>query len=428
LNASESALAALGARLRELRGQRRLTLQRLASEVGYSHQHLGAVERAQVVPSEAVVRACDAALSANGALTTMFPRVVSEQAERRHRNGSARRSPIGPGRCQPPAMNARSADAGYIDWHRLADAARRPSRVSPAVVESLEQVTDQHRHLYHELSSAEMLTHVRAHLGLLTSFLRAHQVPALYRRIASAAAEAAGFAAWLCYDLGDFSSAYTHYRQAQATAAEATDRGLDAYIMAYQGTVALHSDRPGSAQMYMSKANSMAPATVSATAKAWLTILLAETTAHAGERQAAVATAQRSRELLERAKVTDRDPWMFDFDSGSLAAHTGRTYLAVGQPEQAADAFREALGHVPSRCDRRGARIRIGLARALLASGEAEEAHSLGTIALMTFAERGSAAGLRDFGALCTDFREAGQRRFAALLEEHARELARSTR
>lgn len=57
-----SAIAALGAQLRRLRIDRGLTLAQLARLVGYSGQHLGAVERGQAVPSEVVVSACDAAV------------------------------------------------------------------------------------------------------------------------------------------------------------------------------------------------------------------------------------------------------------------------------------------------------------------------------------------------------------------------------
>ncbi|MGH3833893.1 MAG: hypothetical protein ACRDRS_26215, partial [Pseudonocardiaceae bacterium] len=58
-----------------------------------------------------------------------------------------------------------------LDWARLVDATRRPSRLSTAVVDDLELITDRQRRLYHELSSAEMLMHVQAHGGLLMSLV-----------------------------------------------------------------------------------------------------------------------------------------------------------------------------------------------------------------------------------------------------------------
>ncbi len=68
--------------------------------------------------------------------------------------------------------------------------------------------------MYHELSSAEMIVHVQAQAGLLVALLDSAAPDALRRRVASAAAEAAGFAAWLWYDLGDLSTMNHCYRQA----------------------------------------------------------------------------------------------------------------------------------------------------------------------------------------------------------------------
>ncbi|MGH3801538.1 MAG: helix-turn-helix domain-containing protein [Pseudonocardiaceae bacterium] len=88
---SESALAALGTQLRRLRMQRGLTLQNLAELTSCSWQHLGAVERGQVAPSENVIVACDSSLLANGELITMLAVVIREQAHVRHQNAAARR-------------------------------------------------------------------------------------------------------------------------------------------------------------------------------------------------------------------------------------------------------------------------------------------------------------------------------------------------
>ena len=74
----------LGAELRRLRIDRGLTLAQLGRLVGYSWQHLGAIERGSAVPSEVVVAECDAAVLANGRLLSMLPAVIREQARVRH--------------------------------------------------------------------------------------------------------------------------------------------------------------------------------------------------------------------------------------------------------------------------------------------------------------------------------------------------------
>ncbi len=414
---SESALAALGAQLRRLRTQRALTLQNLAELTGYSWQHLGAVERGQVVPSENVIVACDSSLLANGTLIAMLGVVIHEQAHIRHQNAAARRDTP----TLAPRKGRGPEEMSDLDWERLADAGRRPSRITPAIVEDLELITDRQRRLYHNLSSAEMLTCVHSHLGLLTTFLDYQQSAALRHRIASATAEAGGFAAWLWFDLGDTFRADQSYRQAHDAVTEATDRGLAAYIKGYQGMVAAQATGPDAALAHLDEACATAPYSLSKTARAWLTVLMAEALARTGQPAAAFSSIERSRDLLDSARVGERDPWMFDFDGGSLAAHTGHCYLALNQPHQAVDSFEEALRMLAPSCDRRKATITVGLAHARLASGELEEAQRLAATALVVFAQRGSAAGLHRVRGVRDAFREAGHHAAALALDEQAR-------
>ncbi|MBV9160583.1 MAG: helix-turn-helix transcriptional regulator [Pseudonocardiales bacterium] len=417
---SKSALAALSAQLRELRLERALTLQNLAELTDYSWQHLGAIERGQVVPSENVIAACDASLLANGKLITMLAAVVREQAHVRHQNAAARR----PTRRLSAAQAGAEQTPGYapdLDWERLADVSRRPSRITTAIVEDLELITDRQRRLYHHLSSAEMLACVHGHLGVLTTFLGYHQSAGLRHRIAAAAAEAAGFAAWLWFDLGDAFQADQSYRHAHAAVAEATDRGLSAYIKGYQGIVSAQRTGPDAALVHLDEACATAPRSLSKITRAWLAVLTAEALAHTGQRTAALAAINRSRALLDSAPVGESDPWMFDFNSGRLAAHTGYSYLALNQPERAVDAFEEALRLLPPSCDRRAATITVGLAHARLASGELEEAQRMAAAALVVFAERGSVAGLHQVRGIRNAFRAAGHHAAASALDEQAR-------
>lgn len=303
---SESSLTALGAQLRRLRMQRALTLQNLAELTGYSWQHLGAVERGQVVPSENLIVACDSSLLANGKLIAMLAVVISEQAHVRHQNAAARRgspTPVPRGGRGPGETPDCSPD---LDWERLADASRRPSRITTVIVEDLELITDRQRRLYHNLSSAEMLACVQSHLGVLTTFLGYQQSAALRHRIASATAEAAGFAAWLWFDLGDTFRANQGYRQAHGAVAEATNRGLGAYIKGYQGMVTAQSTGPDAALAHLDEACGTAPRSLSKTTRAWLTVLMAEALARTGQPAAACASIERSRDLLDSARVSER--------------------------------------------------------------------------------------------------------------------------
>jgi hypothetical protein len=69
-------------------------------------------------------------------------------------------------------------------------------------------------------------------------------------RVASAAAEGAGFAAWLWYDLGDLYTMSHCYRQAALAADESSNARLQSYILGYQVLVARAQGRPQSAQAF----------------------------------------------------------------------------------------------------------------------------------------------------------------------------------
>jgi tetratricopeptide (TPR) repeat protein len=417
---ASSAAAALGAELRRLRIHRGLTLGQLGRLVRYSGQHLGAIERGTVVPSEVVVSACDAVVLANGRLMSMLPAVIREQARVRHQHEAARR----PGRPTDLAgPRARQVcDHDDLDWARLADAARRPSRLNRAVIEDLELITDRQRRLYHELSSAEMMVHVQAHVGLLVSLLDSAAPDSLRHRVASAAAEAAGFAAWLWYDLGDLYTMSHCYRQATQAADESRDAGLRSYILGYQGLVARAQGQSDSALGFFDQARETAQRSVSDSTRSWLTVLAADALARIGHHREALAALDTAQSLLA-GQDGRTDEWMYDFDEGSLAVHAGACLLTVGRPENAAAAFTDALRLLPASCERRGAEIQVGLAAARLASGEVEEAQRLTLTSLETFAARGSVAGLHRVRELRGTFRARGHVGVAAAIDEQARAL-----
>lgn len=415
-----SAAAALGAELRRLRIDRGLTLEQLGRLVGYSGQHLGAVERGTAVPSEVVVAACDAAVLANGRLASIFPAVIREQARVRHQHEAARRA--GQSNDLVGVRARQVCDRDDVDWARLADAARRPSQLNRAVVDDLELITDRQRRLYHELSSAEMMVHVQAHAGLLVSLLDSAAPDSLRRRVASAAAEAAGFAAWLWYDLGDLYTMSHCYRQAARAITESSDAALRSYILGYQGLVARAQGRPKSELGLFDQACQIAQRSASASTRSWLTVLAAGALARVGRSREALAALEAARSLLA-GQDSRTDEWMYDFDEGSLAAHAGTCLLTVGRPESAAAAFTDALRLLPPSCERRGAEIQVGLAAARLVSREVEEAQRLTLTSLATFAARGSVAGLQRVRELRGTFRAKGYVSAAAAIDERARAL-----
>ena len=403
---TSSALSQLGALVRQLRVERGLTLMALAELTGYSWQHIGAIERGQVAPSEDLITACERALAAGGQLVAMFPAVVREQASVRHRREAARR--VGTVRAEPD-----------VDWARLTAAAHRPSAVSMAVVEDLEQITDRQRVLYHELSSAEMLVSVEAHLGLLASLLRGSQPEPVRHRIASAAVEAAGFAAWLWFDLGDQFKMGALYEMAGSLLQEAGNPALGCYVTGYRALAADATGMDRSAVDHAQAALSQSPGACSALARSWLSAIAANVAASSGDSGLALNLLGEARNHF--AASSGKEDWMYDFDCSSLAVYRGQCHLRLGQPREAVEAFTEGLAQIPYGCERRAAFLGVGLAGAYLMGRDLDGALGHANRALDVFARCGSVAGLRRVQAFRGQLVDAGYRREAGSLDEQVR-------
>ena len=135
LAAGESFAACLGAVLRRLRSLRHLSQDELGRLAGYDGSYVGAVERAAVRPSRALIAALDRALDAGGGLVAVW-RLAEQEWDARTALGAAGdpwpADPPGPAPAggAPPAGPA----AGVAAGEAAAAAGTRPD----AVVEAME--------------------------------------------------------------------------------------------------------------------------------------------------------------------------------------------------------------------------------------------------------------------------------------------------
>ncbi|MGH3831057.1 MAG: hypothetical protein ACRDRS_11515, partial [Pseudonocardiaceae bacterium] len=120
----------------------------------------------------------------------------------------------------------------------------------------------------------------------------------LRHRVASAASEAAGFAAWLWYDLGDQYTMSHCYRQAGLAADESSNAGLRAYILGYQGLVARAQGQPESALGLFDQACQTVERSAADSTRSWLTVLAADALARVGRPREALAALDTARSLL----------------------------------------------------------------------------------------------------------------------------------
>ncbi|MBN6054260.1 hypothetical protein JYK22_20125, partial [Nonomuraea sp. RK-328] len=288
-------------------------------------------------------------------------------------------------------------------------------------VEDIEVITAHQRHLYHQLTSAQMLAPVDGHLGLLLSLLDTPSGDSLRRRLASAAGEAAGFAAWIWFDLGDPFKMTHRYRTALGALAEAGDLGLRSYVTAFQAVMAHAAGRCDEAVAHSMAALDMAEhASVGTVTKSWIHAVHATALAHTDDNRGALSELGRAQDMLDRADGR-RDEWMYDFDEERLLGYQGSCLVRLGHYLEAVAAFQRALQGVPATCVRRRAEISVDLAEALARQGETDEAVRIAKEAVTVFLQRGSLSGLARVKRLRN--RLAAQHRSAAVhdLDEFVR-------
>jgi transcriptional regulator with XRE-family HTH domain len=425
LDGSASAQAFLGAELRQLRLERGLVLADLGRRTGYSAQHIGAVERGTSPASEQFIEACDAALAADGLLSSHFTAAVRAQAAARRQRHVARRAlPSRPP--HPPHSSQDDEPAPDIDWELIEDSTRSRFRRSPQLVEQLWLVTDRHRSLYHLLPAAQMIGPAEAHLATLSSLLLSGDDGTGRPQLAAMAQETAGLVAWLRTDLGDAHASDAAYRVADSLLPLSGDRALAGYVTAFRATVCADRGQYRAGAEYLSVATDQFGRNAPPMSAAWLQALRAEAAARAGDRPAVTAMLRGAERSLDRAGEDTGADWMYLFDHGRLAAHRGTCLLALGQPGGAEAAFTEAVASLPPRCIRRRADLRLKLAATHLARGDHAAAMTFALDALEGFVEAGSPQGLRSVRQLRTRvLRVAGSAAIAGL-DQRLRELAAS--
>ncbi|HEX6524823.1 MAG TPA: helix-turn-helix transcriptional regulator, partial [Streptosporangiaceae bacterium] len=200
--------------LRSLMGERGLRAADLARLVPCDKAYISRLVNGRQRPSRQIARRLDELVGAHGGLVAA----------------------VADGAAVPSVLPDLADPAG--NWGRLVAATRQPSAVSAGVVEELEQITARQRVLYHDLSSAELLGPAEAHLRLLAALLRGMQPDYLRHRIASAAVETAGLAAWLWFDAGDRVKTAALYRMADDLLEEAGNPALGAYVTGYRALTA----------------------------------------------------------------------------------------------------------------------------------------------------------------------------------------------
>ncbi|MGH8899635.1 MAG: hypothetical protein ACRDZ4_22055 [Egibacteraceae bacterium] len=232
----------------------------------------------------------------------------------------------------------------------------KPAHIDGCSLDALERltiegeltaVTYRYRRMDAKVASWRLIEPVAAHLRFLGELYCDAAGSRIGSSLAAAVSEAAGLAAWLCFDMGDAARAHAHYRHAVRAAGAAGDPLLGGYMVGSMAWLAVQVGDGDAAlelvQAAKSKIGPIDPETP-ATSCAWLAV-------HEALAQATLRDARKAFTLLDRAgdAVTRAAseapvwPWLYPFSPDKLVAFSGSCYLRLGRANEARSALQKAL-------------------------------------------------------------------------------------
>jgi tetratricopeptide (TPR) repeat protein len=220
------------------------------------------------------------------------------------------------------------------------------------------------------------------HYRRVASWLGKPQPIAQRRRLCAVAAQLAGMAGSVSFDLRDPDKAQAYYDVAMTAAGEADDDALAAWVLANLSYLHAHRGATRAALEAVQGAAGRAARCADVTTQhAWLAALEAELHAGLGDAKAVRAALRRAERAAERARPEARRPGIDFFTPAKLPAYMGSCYMLLGQAKQAQRFSSEALRLLGPRARSRWF-VRLDLATALVQQGELEEACSVASQSL----------------------------------------------
>jgi transcriptional regulator with XRE-family HTH domain len=225
VDANASSSHRLGAEIRASRVAHNLTLDGLASRIGYTAQHISEVELAKASASEVFIAAVDRALGADGRLLDLYPAVRIELLLEREKRSDARREAIRS--CQEVDDVKRRAFLGL----GLSVVLLGPEAAARASTDDWDRIA--HAWAY-EISTATDRSALLPGLAADLKRLHANQGP---QRVV---AQLSSHVAAIAMSNGDTGLARRWWRRARSAAVAAGDRHLIAFVTSREAVQGLY--------------------------------------------------------------------------------------------------------------------------------------------------------------------------------------------
>jgi transcriptional regulator with XRE-family HTH domain len=372
-----------GEELRKRRLGAGLSLTGLSTVVHYSKAQLSKVERGIKAPSSDLVRLCDAALHANGALIALLAPPVADVPrepapyEVDEEEWVMRLSPDGSGEFAPVGRRqvVTTGAASLMSWH-----AGGQGRVSPTggvgMLDASRSLFTHYRRLGQSVEPGFLLPGLIAQTHTLRE-LSAHVDSRTCQELLALGSRYAEYVGWLVQETGDEQAALWWTQRAVDLAAAGGDRALAGYALVRRALVTLYQD---DAEQTVALARRAQSGTLPPRIRGLAAQREAQGHALAGDGDACMRALDRARTLLAVQDGEGEAPVIGSMHlPDSVGMITGWCLFDLGQVRKAAEELDRQLALVSPDVVR--TQVRYGIRRALAYASHGEIDHACALVA-----------------------------------------------
>ena len=224
-----------------------------------------------------------------------------------------------------------------------------------------------------QVSSRAVLGPVIGHLEALRQLLAGSLSSSQRARLCSLAADTAGFAGWLRWNMDDPDGAARYFVVALDAARESGDKALAAYL---GGSAACQPPYRETPQRRLQQLQAVAWTDATPSSRAWLAAKEADAHAMLGDEAGCLRALDRAERALEDAHGEDgaRRPRFSAIDATWLQGERGASLARLGRGDEARAMLLPVLERLGAECERDRLWLGTALASTYAQGGEPEEA------------------------------------------------------
>jgi transcriptional regulator with XRE-family HTH domain len=345
-----------GSALRQLRIERQLSLRALSAQVNYDYGYLGQVERGVRKPTEALVRACDRALCADGSLIALHERHLAEVDV--------------PRRTVLRAIGALAVTAPpMIELEALR---HNVGRCISDDNDDWQQIVADYGYLYYRLAPDALIRHITADLAVLQTLIVAENRGARRACLSRTTGQLSVLVAMTLAAGGDEHLARRWWSTARRAADESGDIETRVLVRAWEVVNGCYGQQPLAEIVELAdEAIALAgPRASAATAGLWAG--RAQALALLGNRAEAIASLRRVAEITERLpeSVTGAVESLWGWPEHRLRHTESYVFTYIGDFTSACTAQDRAMTLYPTAQQRLRTQVQLHRASCLVQSGD----------------------------------------------------------